>query len=134
MIFFEPETDKQLANFDIPGERFACVAAAAQRAGQPVDKFLEHGIGEMILQMETRASDSVTLVFTGPDGSECERVELPAVLFEAVQTAARRLGISMPEFVKQSLCGELERELPRPLGGLRWPRAGAVAAGKGGAR
>jgi hypothetical protein len=116
-----------------------CVAAAARRAGQPVGEFLEQGIGEMIRQMEPRASDSVTLVLTKPDGREWARVEFPAAMFELVETGARQLGITVPEFVELAGREKIERDAPRQVSRKIFTRcrqasAGAGAGGKGGAR
>lgn len=60
------------------------------------------------------ASDTVTLVFETPDGSEFERVDLPAILYATIEAVCRKRGHSVMQFIEEAVA--------------------AFAAGKGGAR
>ncbi len=64
-----------------------------------------------------KVAQPVTLVFTGPDGSECARVTVPGELFTRFRLATRRLGVSMAEFVEQAVREDMNLDAASLKGG-----------------
>ena len=64
-------------------------------------------------QGENGGEETVTVVFTYPDGREYARVDFPARVFAAIETARKTLGVSLEKFLQQAI----KRKLGKAAGG-----------------